>query len=103
MVVSSTGMAGTIGFLILVVMWLVTMTKAIIHVKHGRIDEHRRWMLRNYPLTMGAVWFRMTPLLFQVITGVPDAVAYLCGAYIALGLAIALGELYVFRYHSRSA
>lgn len=68
--VSMGGLTGHFGFGSLAVLWLSTGTMAFIRIKQGRIDEHRKWMIRNYSLTLAAVTLRIYlpifPWLFQI-------------------------------------
>ena len=47
------------GFGLLALGWLASGALALRAVLRGRIDEHRRWMLRNYALTLAAVTLRL--------------------------------------------
>lgn len=47
------------GFGLLALGWLASGALALRAVRRGRIDAHRRWMLRNYALTLAAVTLRL--------------------------------------------
>ncbi len=47
------------GFALLALAWLGTGLRALIAIRRGAIDAHRRWMLRNYALTLAAVTLRL--------------------------------------------
>ena len=47
------------GFAALALLWLYTGWRAYIAVCRGAIDEHRRWMVRNFSLTFAAVTLRL--------------------------------------------
>jgi hypothetical protein len=45
----------TLGFGILAVLWFLTGLEAYRTVRRGNIEAHRRWMIRNFALTLAAV------------------------------------------------
>lgn len=80
--VSSAGTVGRVGFATLAVFWLFSGTRAYLAIRRGKVQEHRRWMLRNYALTFGAATLRIElPLL--IIAGVSFPVAYTMVAWIS--------------------
>jgi uncharacterized membrane protein len=80
--VSSAGTVGRVGFATLAVFWLFSGTRAFLAIRRGNVQEHRRWMLRNYALTFGAATLRIElPLL--MIGGVGFLVAYTLVAWIS--------------------
>lgn len=48
--------------------WLTTALVALIAIRRGRVWQHRRWMIRNYLLTLSPIVFRML-LQVQVAMG----------------------------------
>lgn len=63
------------GFLSLALAWLVSGAVAWHKILHGEVEAHRRWMLRNFGLSLAAVSLRVgLPAL--VASGVPMPVAY---------------------------
>lgn len=61
------GWISAIGFTCLAVAWLVTGSFAFVRIRQRAIAAHRRWMLRNYALTMAAVTLRLyIPILVGV-------------------------------------
>lgn len=62
-------------FTVLSLLWLCTGLMAYGTVRAGRIDEHRRWMVRNYALTWGTVATRVC-LNGLPALGVPDEPLY---------------------------
>jgi hypothetical protein len=56
--VSMEGLATHVGFGTLAVLWFVTAVQAYRNVLKGEIDLHRRWMIRNFALTLAAVTLR---------------------------------------------
>ena len=53
--VSEQGLATSLGFGILAVLWFLTALEAYRTVRRGNIEAHRRWMIRNFALTLAAV------------------------------------------------
>jgi len=68
--VSMGGLPGHFGFGSLAVLWLITGSMAFVRIKQGDVESHRKWMIRNYALTLAAVTLRIYlpifPSLFQV-------------------------------------
>jgi len=74
--------ADRVGFATLAVFWLFSGTRAYLAIRRGNVQEHRRWMLRNYALTFGAATLRIQlPLL--IISGVSFPVAYTMVAWLS--------------------
>lgn len=69
------GPIARLGFSTLAVCWLYTGLRAYLAVRRGAIDEHRRWLVRNYALTFAAVMLRLYMPIFM-LSGVEIAVAY---------------------------
>lgn len=69
------GVVAQAGFATLAVLWLYSGARAYIAIRRGAIDEHRKWMVRNFALTFAAVTLRLyLPATF--VGGVEFAVAY---------------------------
>lgn len=69
------GMAAKTGFATLAVCWIGTGLAAYLAVRRGDLASHRKWMVRNLALTLGAVTIRLySPVL--AVAGVPFEVAY---------------------------
>jgi uncharacterized membrane protein YozB (DUF420 family) len=56
-------------------MWLFTGTKAFLCIRRGAVAEHRRWMVRNFSLTLAAVTLRIY-LPSSMVLGIPFDIAY---------------------------
>ena len=56
---ASGGIASVLGFGSLALLWLFTDIKAYTSIRKLQIDEHERWMIRNYALTFAAVTLRI--------------------------------------------
>ncbi len=69
------GPVARLGFALLAVLWLYTGLRAYLAVRRGTIDEHRKWMVRNFSLTFAAVSLRLY-LPASMAAGVEFATAY---------------------------
>ncbi|MGH1540348.1 MAG: DUF2306 domain-containing protein [Arenicella sp.] len=70
------------GFGTLAVVWLYTGIRAYLAVRKGEIDQHRKWMIRNFSLTFAAVTLRLY-LPFPMLLGadfvtIYPIIAWLC-------------------------
>jgi uncharacterized membrane protein len=66
------GVVSTFGFGFLSFFWLVTAGVALYQIKQRQIEQHRKWMIRNYSLTFAAVTLRVWLLLFILLAGVEN-------------------------------
>jgi uncharacterized membrane protein len=67
-VVSLEGMPTHLGFGILAVLWFFTGLQAYRMARRGEIAEHRRWMIRNFALSLASVTLRIyMPLMLGVL------------------------------------
>lgn len=78
------GFIAQLGFGFLSVFWLLTAFQALVNVKNKNIQEHQKWMIRNYSLTFAAVTLRMWLPLFTLMFGFENfnysyvIIAWLC-------------------------
>lgn len=56
---STSGIAAQVGFVLLALAWLFTLWKGYRAARTRRFAEHRVWMIRNYALTFAAVALRV--------------------------------------------
>jgi len=76
------GIVSRVGFSLLAVLWLYTGLRAFLAIRGGAVAEHRRWMVRNFSLTLAAVTLRLL-LPASMIANIPfetayPAIAWLC-------------------------
>lgn len=64
-----------LGFGSLAVAWLGTTALALNAILEGQVEEHRRWMLRSYALTLAGVMLR-TYVPISLVLGIPFEPAY---------------------------
>ncbi len=69
------GLVAKSGFATLALAWLYTGLQAYRAIRKGAIAEHRRWIVRNFALTLAAVTLRIL-LPVSGISGIPFATAY---------------------------
>lgn len=69
------GIVSKLGFGCLAVLWLFTDLRAYLAIRAREVAAHRRWMVRNFPLTFAAVTLRIY-LPGSVAAGIPFEVAY---------------------------
>lgn len=63
------GLITAIGFISLSIVWLSTTTLAYMHVRKGKIEEHRIMMIYSFAACFGAVTLRIWMPLLMAITG----------------------------------
>jgi uncharacterized membrane protein len=69
------GLPGKLGFGCLALAWLYTGARAYVAVRRGDVPEHRRWMIRNFALSLAAVTLRLyLPMIF--VLGLPFELGY---------------------------
>lgn len=69
------GAVARLGFATLALLWLFTGLRAYLAIRRRAIDEHRKWMIRNFSLTFAAVTLRIY-LPASMAAGVEFALAY---------------------------
>lgn len=75
------GVIAKIGFGSLAILWLYTGLRAYLAIRQGAIDVHRKWMIRNFALTLAAVTLRLL-LPASIVAGIEFTVAYAIIAWI---------------------
>ncbi len=74
--VSDGGAATHFGFGGMAVLWLFTGAMAYTRIRQGDIASHRRWMIRNFSLTLAAVTLRLQLPLYIGAFGLDFESAY---------------------------
>lgn len=76
------GWSNTLGFSLLAIAWLFTTYQAYAFIRKGAVEQHRKWMIRSFALTLAAVALRLyLPLLMLSGLSFPQAyalVSWLC-------------------------
>ena len=66
------GVLSAFGFGFLSIFWLGTAGMALYKIKQRQVEQHRKWMIRNYSLTFAAVTLRVWLLIFILTAGVEN-------------------------------
>jgi len=85
------GPAARLGFAVLAGLWLFTGLRAYLAVRRGAFEEHRKWMVRNFSLTLAAVTLRIY-LPLSMASGIEFASAYPIVAWLCWVPNIVLAE-----------
>jgi uncharacterized membrane protein len=64
-----TGAPTSAGFAMLGLLWLGTGLMAFVRIREGDVQAHRRWMLRNFALTLAGVSLRLQALPLAMLFG----------------------------------
>ena len=99
---STAGPVAQAGFFVLGLLWLVVNGNAWRLAVMGRIAEHKRWMIRSFALTYGAVTLRMIIFVLPHVFGVPFETAYVISAWASWVPNLLVVEAWMW-YHSRQA
>jgi len=97
LIIASQAMGGwitSLGFSSLALYWFYSMTMAIVTIKQGDVESHRRWMLHNYACTFAAVTLR-TMLALALIPGVKFILVYQQASWTSWLLNILIVELWL--------
>jgi uncharacterized membrane protein len=90
------GPVARVGFTMLALLWMASGCMALARILGGDVPAHRRWMLRNFTLTLAAVTLRLEMPL-AMVAGLPleasyAAIAWLCWLPQWLGLEVWLAR-----------
>lgn len=85
------GLVAQLGFATLAVLWLLTGLRAYKAIRSGNVSEHRRWMIRNFSLTLAAVTLRIY-LPLSMTAGVDFTLAYQVVAWLCWIPNLAIAE-----------
>jgi uncharacterized membrane protein len=96
------GPAARLGFAMLAGVWLFTGLRAYLAVRHGAFVEHRKWMVRNFSLTLAAVTLRIY-LPLSMALGIEFAHAYPVVAWLCWAPNLVLAEWLFNAAHSSKA
>lgn len=69
------GWPSQLGFALLAITWLFTGAMAFARIREGNVSDHRRWMIRNFALTLSAVTLRIQ-LGLGTAAGIPFEAYY---------------------------
>lgn len=95
------GIVSKLGFALLALLWLYTGLRAFLAIRRGEVVEHRRWMVRNFSLTLAAVTLRIL-LPASAIAGIPFELAYPAIAWLCWVPNLLVAEMAFNRAHGNS-
>lgn len=97
--VSVSGVSVQVAFVLLVAAWLYTLAQAYRTIRHGEVQLHRIWMIRNYTLTFTAVMLRLYLLaglaLKSRVPGLTFDEIYTTAAWASILVNIAVAEYFI--------
>ena len=96
------GLFAKLGFATLAVAWLFTGLRAFQAIRRGHVSEHRKWMIRNFSLTLAAVTLRFY-LPASMIAGLPFELSYTVIAWAAWLPNLLVAELLWNGRHNNSS
>jgi uncharacterized membrane protein len=77
-------------------LWFATTTVAFLHIRQGRVRQHREWMLRSFSLAFffvtGSLW---PPIL--AATALPQAIGYPLALFLSWSLNLLAAEWWIRR------
>lgn len=86
-----------VGFALLGVLWLYSAALAYRAIRAGRVDEHRRWMIRSFALTFAAVTLRIQLGLFTAGLGWSFDDAYVTVAWLSWVPNLVIAEWWILQ------
>ena len=95
------GLIAKLGFACLAVAWLFTGLRAFQTIRMGVVQEHRRWVIRNFSLTLAAVTLRLY-LPASMVAEIPFEISYPVIAWLAWVPNLLVAEWYVNRTYNNS-
>ena len=95
------GLIAKLGFACLAVAWLFTGLRAFQTIRKGAVQEHRKWVIRNFSLTLAAVTLRLY-LPASMVAQIPFEISYPVIAWLAWVPNLLVAEWYVNRTYNNS-
>ncbi len=74
------GLSGALGFSLMAIAWFITGAISLYAILNKNVHTHRRWMIRNFSLTLAAVTLRLwLPILIvsQIGVGIESDPAFM--------------------------
>jgi uncharacterized membrane protein len=100
-IVSKEGRPTHLGFGLLAVFWFATGLQAYRAIRRGEVDAHRRWMIRNFALTLAAVTLRNYLPLMLFALHWPFRTAYIAVSWLSWVPNLLVAEYLVHRSAAR--
>ena len=95
------GLWARLGFGLLALAWLYSGVRAYLAARGGAFVVHRRWMVRNFSLTLAAVTLRLY-LPSALVAGVAFEQAYPVIAWLCWVPNLILAEMFFNQAHNHS-
>jgi len=95
------GIASKLGFACLALAWIFTGLRALQAIRCGRVQEHRKWVIRNFSLTLAAVTLRLY-LPASMISGIPFELSYPFISWLAWIPNLLVAEWYIKSTYNNS-
>jgi uncharacterized membrane protein YozB (DUF420 family) len=64
-----TGIVASLGFATMGLCWLACTWTGFVMIMRGRVDDHRRWMIRSFSLVFGGVTLRLILGTYSAVEG----------------------------------
>ena len=94
--VAVTGFLAQVGFIVLDALWLYSAAMAYTSIRGGSVQLHRIWMVRNFALTLAAVWLRVVIIVGQVfLTSTPFAEVYNLAVWSSILIPLVIAEWFI--------
>ena len=90
------GPVAAVGFGLLAPIWIYCTVQGWRTARAGRFEAHRRWMIRSFSLTFGAVTLRLY-LPLGIVAGLSFEQIYVATAWISWVPNLVIAELYLRR------
>jgi len=87
------GWLGTVGFLLLNAVWLYTTMMAYRTIRRKQVEEHRRWMVRSYSVTLANLTLNLMLNIMNNGVGLEYVTAYLIALWSCWLINMGLAEL----------
>ncbi|CAN5778643.1 hypothetical protein BH18ACT11_BH18ACT11_21320 [soil metagenome] len=94
-IMTVTGSAAQVGFILLAVLWLYSGFKAYTSIRKGNVQLHRIWMIRNFSLTFAAVLLRGILVAGNAFTSLPFDELYTISAWTSFSVSLVFAEWFI--------
>ncbi|MFF2179104.1 DUF2306 domain-containing protein [Lysinibacillus sp. NPDC058147] len=91
------GLISTLGFILLDISWLIATWMAYMTIRKKIVQEHRKWMIRSYTLTLANTELYVLKTIFNSGLGINVEIAYQISIWLCLLLSLLMAELFIRR------
>ena len=91
------GLISTLGFIFLDISWVLTTWMAYKTIRKKKVQEHRKWMIRSYTLTLANIQLYVLKTIFNNGLDINFEIAYPLSIWLSLLLSLLIAELYLRR------